>query len=368
MEREIRVLALITELEAGGVQSVVLNYAKQLNNYGIFFDYVVQGPGDKTIEDSCLLEGSRVFHLPEMVHHPFKYRTALIELLRKHPEYHIVHAHQNFLNAWSLWAAKRGGSRVRISHSHNQYNTNSVTTKLFRVVSRIVLNLVATDFWACSENAYLWLYGNAVKNKYILHNSIDVDKFRYQQNVREQIREQVRENDSFICICVGTLSKRKNQNFLLDVLAKIDDTNIKLWLVGSGSELVVLKRKAEELRIENRVCFWGNRTDVNKLLQASDCFCLPSYAEGLPVSVVEAETNGLPCILSSDITREVGLLNTVYFESVSCIDDWVKRISEISQSNMQTRKQSWKMIKEAGFDLETESKKLAEKYRGMHNR
>lgn len=368
MRRAIRVLVLITELEAGGVQSVVLRYSEKLRKYNIVFDYVVQGMGDGITEIRVKEAGSNVYHVNRMTEHPLRFRSDLMKIIKQNPDYRIVHAHQNFLNIWSLAAAKKCGIKVLISHSHNEYKAKSIISEMLRMIIRLLFPVFVTDYWACSWNSYFWLYGKKYKNPYILHNAIDVTKYMYNPTIRNLVRKKYNVGDAFICICVGTLSRRKNQGLLLDVFSCLRNENMILWLVGDGDETSFLKEKAKQLCIEKNIVFMGNRYDVNELLQASDCFCLPSLGEGFPVSALEAQASGLPCILSTYITKEVAITDHVYYLSLDNINEWRERLLALKNNVKVNRVNNWKIISTVGYDIDTESNLLANKYQELYGR
>ncbi|MDY5612328.1 MAG: glycosyltransferase [Dysosmobacter sp.] len=361
---------LTTIIPNGGVQSLVLAYAAETASHGVMFDYVVQGRGDPALEQRQVEQGSRIFQVPDMVKHPFPFMKALYDLLKAHPEYQILHIHQNFLNFIPLMAAKAAGVPVRISHSHNSYETSSAKQVLRKIARHVILK-DATETWACSELAYEWLYGHPYAegpHSYVLHNSIDVSRFAFQEERREALRKETGLTDEFVCVCVAALTPRKNQSFLLDVMKCVQDRHpqkpIRLWLVGDGESRAELEETCRTLGIGEMVRFLGIRKDVPDILLQADCFLLPSFAEGLPVSVVEAQVSGLPCILSAYVTREVAFQKDLAFLEVGEEKTglWAEQILRFSETAVD---RAAPLPEAFHYDIHREAAKLSQAYRGL---
>ena len=368
MEQEIRVLHILTTLVSGGVQSVVLNYAAKMKKYNIVFDYIVQGKGNPEVEKRCMESGSKIYYLPNMMKHPAAFCREFKRFLKQHPEYKIVHSHQNYLNIIPLMCAKKRKVPVRISHSHSYRPPQKKWKELARYFARIWLNNVLTEKWACSEIAYRWLYGKNNKNdihSYILHNAVDYSKFGFDKNERAKYRKILEVDEKVVCICVGRLSKVKNQQFLLDIFSKLDNEEYVLILVGRGEEESNLRNICKAKNLGKNVILTGDRADIRSLLCASDYFLLPSLYEGLPVSAIEAQVNGIPCILSSTVSKEVKVNKNVFFEDIDNQSEqkWIDRIKECKDLN--GREQEVDRLISSGFELDNESEKLAWRYKEM---
>ena len=369
---EIKILQLITTLVSGGVQKVVLEYADKVRNYGIRFDYAVQGRGNNVIEQKVVGAGSEIFVFPEIKKHPILFTKKFYAFLKKHPEYKVVHVHQNFVNVIPLTVARFAGVKTRISHSHNSYNASSRFTMVLRSVISRFIYWNATDLWACSENAYQWLYKGKDKNKYILHNAVDCEKYTFNLEKRNTLRDVLGiDKQEFVCITVGTICNRKNQAFLIRLMAKKAANNrVKMLIVGEGEMQWELETQAKKLGLTNDILFLGDRADVPDLLSASDCFILASKSEGLPLSAVEAQINGLPCLLSSMITEEVSFSGKVHFLPINNTDLelWLNKIELLQQSHDSRNGLLRQVVCDSRFDIEREAKLLSLKYKELFER
>ncbi len=133
---------------------------------------------------------------------------------------------------------------------------------------------------------------------YVPGVGIDLSSFRVSTEVRNAKREELRlDGQDIVLISAGRLDKNKNNEITLKALARIP--NAKLLLCGDGVEEENLKTLAKTLKIDKRVLFLGNRTDIKDLYQAADVFILSSFREGLSRSIMEAMASGLPCVVSN---------------------------------------------------------------------
>ena len=368
----IRVLHILTGLYSGGVQTVVMNYAKAIRKYDIIFDYVVQKDGNPQIETECRAQGQKIYRLPDVARSPVAFVLALYRLLRSHPEYQIVHAHQNDLNSILMLGA-RLGARICISHSHSARTQPTGIKGALKRGNRFFLCRIAGQRWACSVEAYRWLYGTEFdpqsSQDRIFRNAIPLERYAFDRKMREQVRAELGVREQFVLGCVATLSHNKNQAFLLDVLACMpaqERVCYKLMLIGSGPTESALKAKAAEKNVREQVLFLGDRRDVPRLLQAMDCFALPSFFEGVPVGVLEAQASGLPCLLSNGVPNAVDILPSVYREKVEKEDCaiWAERLRQL-RARPHKRENPGRLFAEAGYDLDLEAEKLARFYESV---
>ena len=167
-------------------------------------------------------------------------------------------------------------------------------------------------------------------------------------------------------INIGRFNSQKNQLFLLDVLAEIikKNTNYKLFLVGDGELKTQILEKIKKLKIERNVELLGIRNDIPEILQAMDVFLFPSLFEGLPVSLVEAQATGIQCVISDGVPAESILVkeNVKVISLKENAEQWANKILEIKNFE---RKDVSEIIKEKGYDIKENAKKLEEKYREL---
>ena len=322
----------------GGVESVIMNYYRHLDHKKIQFDFICDEDSTRIPYDEIKKLGGRVFLVPKYQKLP-QYLKALKDLFRKN-QYHIVHSNVNTLSVFPLYAAKKAGVPVRISHSHSTSNPKEWKRNIIKNILRPFSKRYATDYFACSELAGRYLFGNKTFDHgevKIIHNAIDLDKFKFDPEARKKLRKELDIKEKTVVIGhVGRFVKQKNHDFLIDVFKEYHTKNpdSKLLLIGTGPLEEKIKAKVKKLNLSDSVLFLGQREDTNKLYSAMDVFCLPSLYEGLGMVLIEAQMNGLPCLASDKVPKEAKITENIDF-IVFDIKEFVKKIhTERIESNI----------------------------------
>lgn len=354
------VLHLCGKLSVGGVQAVIMNFYENIDREKVQFAFAVQRNTPYDYDERILKLGGRIHYLPDLRYNQKEYEKALAELLKEHPEYQIVHAHFNFKNWKMLQISKKSGVPFRISHAHAADTKDRITTKIHLGLLAKLINYYSTMNMSCSYASGKYLYDS--DNFIILHNALNLEKFRYSSMIRENKRRELSIEDDTIALCsIGHLNDNKNQFFLIDVLNKLDD-NYHLYLVGAdtGDDY---KRKLEEkillLGLQDRVTFLGVRNDVYELMQAFDLLLFPSKHEGLGVVCMEAQATGLQVIASDRVPKEVAATKLIAFCEIDSPEKWVDMIEK---KNFGERVDTTEEIRKAGYDIVEETKRLQKIY------
>ncbi len=352
----IRVLHVLPSLTcAGGMISVVKNYQLHLDNDRVVFDYLYFSEAPDSIGEQLRSRGSRTWCVP--------FNRSLITFFKEHAgEFDIVHCHPIFSSQFIGPLARRFGAKRIIAHSHSSRFSDKKISALRNSALSWFVGIGATDFIACSEDARRLLrqYGDRAL---ILHNAIDPAEFRYSEDGRNRVRTGLSINSNDIVFgTVARLAPEKNLGLLIRLAESLkrNSCSFRIVIVGGGPLESDLKEMAVHLQVDDVVIFTGPRTDVSDLYSAFDCFCLPSIFEGLPVSVVEAQASGLPCLISDNITREVEFGKCDYL-SVGDLNAWIEAASVFQPSENRVINRS--SIREAGYDITVEALKLQHFYK-----
>ena len=361
----IRVAQIIGKWLGGGVESVVMNYYRHIDRTKIQFDFICDEDSTNIPYEEIEKMGGKVILIPQY-QKVFKYHKKLKEVL-KSGGYKIVHSHINTLSVFSLFAAKCAGVPVRIAHSHSTTNKKEKKKNLLKQVLRPFSKVFATDYMCCSELAGRWLFGNKEYdngNVYLLNNAIDLDKFKYDEEIRKKKRKELNiEDDTLVIGHVGRFVEQKNHRFLIDIFNEVHKQKEKsiLLLAGQGPLMEEMKEKVKILGIEDSVKFLGQRNDINELYQAFDVFCLPSLYEGLPVVGIEAQATGLLCVFSDDMTKETKVLDTTRFISLNTrAEEWATII--LDDYSKFKRHDTTSEITKNNFNIKNETSKLENEY------
>ena len=335
-KKPIIVAQIMGKWVGGGVESVIMNYYRHLDHSKVQFDFICDEDSTRIPYDEIKKLGGRVFLVPKYQNLP-KYLKAL-EKLFKENQYHIVHSNINTLSVFPLYAARKAGVPIRISHSHSTSNPKEWKRNLIKNILRPFSKRYATEYFACSELAGRYLFGNKAFDRgkvKIIHNAIDIEKFKFDEVARKKLRKEFGIKDSTVVIGhVGRFVQQKNHTFLVDVFNEYHKKNLdsKLLLVGSGPLEDEIKKKVERLGFKDSVLFLGQRDDINKLYSVMDIFCLPSLYEGLPVVGVEAQAAGLPTIFSNRISEEVIVSSYAKIVSIQDTGFYIEKINNATRS------------------------------------
>ncbi len=364
-EEPIRIAHVVGKMIGGGVESVVLNYYKNINRKKIQFDFICDSDSTNIPYKEIEELGGKVILIPPY-QKIFQYHKKLKKVL-KDGEYKVVHSHINTLSVFSLFAAKCAGVPVRIAHSHSTTNKKEKKKNLLKQTLRPFSKLFATDYMCCSELAGRWQFGDKAYDDgkvYLLNNAINLDKFSFDSKIRNAKRKELNINDGTLVIGhIGRFVPVKNHNFLIEIFNEIykKNKNSILILAGQGPLMDSVKIKVKELNLEDNVKFLGQREDVAELYQAFDVFLLPSLYEGLPVVGVEAQAASLLCYLSNEMTKETKVLDTTKFMSLNVhADEWANNI--LNDIDKYKRINTSKEMTAKNFNIKEESKKLEEYY------
>jgi glycosyltransferase involved in cell wall biosynthesis len=365
-----KILQVVDTLGQGfGVTSVVLNYYRNIDRDSVQFDFLVLEDSDKRLVAEITFLGGTVFFMQPLS--LLGYRPFIVFLktfFQEHHAYLAVHSHFNQIDAILFPLAKKAGIRNCISHSHNTRYSDSLS-KSFRDFLLCLPQKKSADYWfACSNVAGRFLFGTAFSTSpksHVLHNAIDCDRFAYRQEVRAETRKTLgfQENE-FVVGTVGRFKPQKNQEYLLKIyssLLRIDPSkNYRMVLVGDGELKEKLEKRSKLLGLEQSVTFTGQRKDIPEILQAFDCFVLPSRYEGLPVIGIEAQAAGLPCLFSSKVTKEAEICNVSFLDLKKDPFPWVQSIIDLSENFSRYNTNS--EVAQAGYDIKKEAGKLLEFY------
>lgn len=359
----IRVAQIIGKWVGGGVEAVVMNYYRHIDHSKIQFDFFCDEDSTNIPYEEIEKYGGRVILIPPY-QKIFKYQKELINLL-KDGKYKIVHSNINALSIFPLRAAKKAGVKIRIAHSHSTSNPKEWKKNIIKNILRPFSKVYASHFFACTEHAAKWLFNNDIihnNNYYHINNAIELEKFAINNEYRVEIRNELNiPFDYKVFGHIGRFVPQKNHSELIDIfneIYKIENDSV-LLLVGEGPLYNEINDKVKELGLEEHVKFVGQRADINKLYQAFDYFLFPSLYEGLGMVLIEAQCSGLKCFCSNNIPNEARVTNNIEFLKLNNVGLWTKKIAE----NLEYERENYiQEIKECGFDINNESKKLEEIY------
>lgn len=361
MSKPIRILHVLQRMEAGGTQALLMNLYRNIDRTKVQFDFFVEYDYKEFYDAEIESLGGHVYY--SNVRRDFniiKFQKKLKEVI-KNNDYKIVHVHTYSIGYFALQVAKKCGVPVRIAHSHNNETVRDSKYVLKKIMQKIY-TIYATDLFACSKSAGEYLFGK--KEFYILNNSIDSEKFIFNETFRKEIRKELNLENSFVIGHVGRLHAQKNHKFLINVFKKIQQKkkNAKMILVGNGPLEEEIKNQISKLKLEDKILLLGVRKDINKILMGIDVFALPSLFEGLGIVAIEAQAAGTPVVASDTLPKETEISSLIKKLSLNESEEiWADTIIQMSDNKEKQSNMSQKII-DSNFDIKDSAKKLENKY------
>lgn len=371
MNHPIRILHVLSAMDMAGTETLIMSFYRQVNRQEIQFDFAVSATKECAYDKEILSMGGRIFHYPRYkVSNHIAYKQWWEKFMSEHPEYKIIHGHIGSTAAIYLSIAKKH-NRIAIAHSHSTNGENNLHGLLYRIWS-YPTRYIADYFFGCSKQALTDRYGKKVSdnNKIasVLNNAIDAASFIFDTDVRMKIRSEYNiENEDFVLGTVGRLAPQKNPFFTIEILKELKKRGIKfkmLWF-GKGPLEEDIKNKLKEYDLTNRVILAGNRSDVNRVLQAMDIFLFPSVWEGLGIACVEAQAAGLVTLCSNTIPNEAKITKACYYLPIDDVKCWADYC--VDNINYE-RENCYEAIKKAGFDIVNLASNLSQFYLNVEHK
>lgn len=325
-----KIVQLVTQMEAGGAQRVAFLLTEALRNRGheveVWFLYVKRPVYMNFPSVRALLE-----HKPSRLEY-VKIAIKLWNLLRlQKPDVVITHTH--YANVLGQVVARLSGVSTRIAVQHSPLSTYPQIAgwadKGLGTLAFYSSNIAVSQTVINSAVKYPSAYKTKLKKIYngvpYLEIKNSPQEIRMQWGLPEKVP---------LLLNVGRLAHEKNQAILLEALLYLPETY--LLLVGDGEQRSFLQNKIAELQLEQRVHLLGElkSQDVLALISISNVFVFPSLYESFGMAVVEAMASGLPVVASNipamqEVLGDAGIL--VPSDSAEEIATAVRQILDSSE-------------------------------------
>lgn len=360
MEIKRRILVYGLSDTWGGVESIVTSLIVILQKW-FTIDVIIP---TKKCSYLPLLQNNGIsyFIITSWGKNPCAFRSELKQVY--HNQYDYIWINSSIRSNRDIITITRKYSSAKIiTHSHG----SSFEEKSFikSIILRYLHNfnkryyLKNIDYaCCCSLLSASWFYGNNYIKSHrmiLIKNGIDFKKFSFDDSIRTTYRKIFSfTDDQFVILHVGRLCEVKNQRKLIDIFSELVKINQKaiLLIAGTGELYEELSQYTNSLHLQNEVMFLSSRDDIHAIMQAADCFVLPSFHEGFPVTLTEAQASGLECFVSSNISKEVDIAECVHFIDLSMLSsEWAKIINQTTVSNISVRIERGLKVKTKGYDI-----------------
>lgn len=356
----VRILQVVTSLNPGGIENYLMNLYRHIDRSVLQFDFLVHRnePGlyEKEVEEL----GGVIYRVPRANPLNPGYLIALETFFSKH-SYRVVHAHLDCMSAFVLKAAKTHAVSTRVAHSHNSSQDMDLKYPI-KIICKRLIPKYATDLFACGERAGEWMFNGHPFS--VKPNAIDLMKYGFSTADRVSVRDELGiPSDALLIGHVGRFNSVKNQAFLLDVLKGVLQVreNAYLMFVGDGDERKSVEERAGELGLAERVRFAGIRNDVSKCMSAFDVFAMPSLYEGLPLVLVEAQANGLLCLINKSIPSDCDLTDSIARLPLKAAS-WTEAVLDAFSEQRGSRGANRATLAARGFDINEAAEGMQEFY------
>lgn len=350
-----RLLCIVSSLDTGGAETFMMKIFRSLPK-GYKLDFIVSTDSGFYEEEVCSL-GGKIYRVPLRTKYPIKTFNAIKKIVKKGNYKYVLKLCDTPIGVFDLLAAKLGGAKKLCVRSCNAASNESNLKHIVNNVLRPLFNEITDIKIAPSKLAAEYTFGKNMVNRnkvYFLHNAVDLDIYKYSEDGRVKIREEFGINSQQLVLGhIGRFNYQKNHMFLLNVFAHVKEKrkDSVLLLVGDGERKAEIINRVNELGLKDSVIFAGVRSDIPDLLSAIDVFVFPSFYEGMPNTIIEAQATGLPCVLADTITKEAKITSLLnYLPLEKNYEEWSTVIIESASINRLNTKPSF--IK-AGYDIKS---------------
>lgn len=351
-----KILCIAASMDTGGAETFLMKIFRGINKEQWHMDFCVtkqeRGFYDNEIEEN----GGKIFRITQKTESLKKFKKELSDVIKQNSYDVVFRSGASCFTALDLWVAKKCGVKVRVLRSSNAGTMQGRVQQLINVICRKAMTSAANVKMAPSMLAAEYTFGKkaAHNSVCILKNGLDVQRYVFNEQARQTIRQELGIEDKFVVGHVGRFSAQKNHSFLIDIFhffQKEKQKDSVLLLLGTGEDEEKIKAKVKELGIEDKVFFMGVKSNVVDYLMAMDMLLFPSLFEGMPNVVIEAQTTGLPCLISDTITKEVMVTDCIKMLSLAEPKEvWSEEMKKINKK--QDRRIYAQKMAQEGYEMQ----------------
>ncbi|MDE6273348.1 MAG: glycosyltransferase [Muribaculaceae bacterium] len=361
-DNKIKILEVVTvPTEKSGIPNVAFNIMGALPREDVELGYVAINDPSEFFKDKLADLGARLFVIPRKLTSPWNYVVRLAKVAKG---YDVMHVHGNSATmVLEMIAARIAGVKIRAAHSHS----TSCSMKSIDRLARPLFHSLCNCRLACGQDAGTWLFGE--RHFEVIRNGIDTSEFRFDESRRKDIRSQLGLADEYLIGNIANFLEVKNHRFLIEIMRALNDRrrDIKLLLLGDGELAEQIKADVRSKGLEDVVFFAGSVSNPADYMSAMDFIIMPSIHEGLPLTLIEEQANGLSAMVSDAITKEADLTgNLTYMSLGDSADKWTDKLElliEKAPRNSSVSEKSIEKIIKQGYDISSSANSLIELFR-----
>jgi glycosyltransferase EpsF len=365
-----QILHVFGVMNCGGAETMIMNIYRNIDREKLKFSFLVHVTNQGYYDDEIRKLGGKIFYIESQGKKGLlRYILTLKKKLQQNGPFDVVHSHMDWQGGAIALACHLAGVRKIIVHAHTSASYKpTFVLKLVIKLEKYWINKFCTDSWACSKEAGEYLF-NKEKNLKVIPNAIDLRRYI---NPNMQVVENIKlkyniSQGSLVIGHIGSFSPNKNQKFLVEIANKLSGLNkdFRLLLVGSNINDYAkeVKELVDKYKLQQNVYFLGLRDDIHNIVNVFNVFCFPSEFEGLGIVAIEAQAGGVPCIVSSGVSKYIDMgLELVKQLPIDSVDNWVNAIVEKQDSKIYNKKLISEKIIQTGFDIGKSAKLIEDMY------
>ena len=349
-----RVLCIVSSMNRGGAETFLMKMLRQLDRTEFILDFCICSDAIGVYESEIVGLGSVVYHIPTKSRNYKGFKDALFRIVHDNEYKFILKTSANAMGFLDMKICKRAGAKLCAFRSSNSSDGGRLKMRVLNVLGRVLFSRYIDIKIAPSDLAAIYTFGKRAYKTgqvVILRNGLNLDYYAFSIDGRNSIRTEFGiKRDAFVIGHVGRFDEQKNHGFLIDLFEEFHRKRPGsiLLLVGDGKLKTTIEQTVNELCLSDAVIFAGSRSDIPNLLSSMDVFILPSLYEGMPNTVIEAQVNGLKCLITDTITKEANVVGSVDFIPLAQKEEWVNRLNESERLNDRDNRQ---LLKDAGYDI-----------------
>jgi len=362
----IKVAYVLGKLHSGGKKNLVMEYYRHMDTNLVRIDFICDADSNSIPEEEIKALGGKIYRVAPYEH--IAQNMKEMAKIFKEEQYDVVHAWDSLMNLFPMVLAKQAGVKVRISESLSMANKHEKKT-IIKYALRPFSHIAANYYMACGVDCGVFQFGKKTYDDgkiAIFKTVINARTNAYDPELRQRTREKFGWKDKTVYGFIGRYMMQKNPIFIIDVFNEIQklQENACMVLVGFGELEQKMMERVKAYDIGDKVKNLGRREDIKQFYNAFDAFLLPSLYEGLPVVGLESQSCGLPIFFSTEITPEAKVCDMAhYFSLKTPVSEWAREIVDIVAQNIHVRRSYAEEVIVAGFDSESEAKRLQNFYK-----
>ena len=362
-----KVLMAAMDLSKNGIDTWVHNYCMNMKKTNIEIHLLVFSSCDLDGQyaKNLLSAGVIIHKIPRYSENIFKSFSSTYEIIKKE-NFDLVHIHHDYMSSFILMIAKILHVPIRIAHAHTTKLPQSIKSIPYRIF-KMGIPLTATHFMAPSIESGINMFGNKIVNSdafYLINNAIESEKFRFDIQKRISMRQQFNLQEELAIGIVGRLSLVKNHQFFIEIAEQLQG-DYKFYIIGDGELLSSLEDAVSQYE---HVFLVGNVDNVENYYNMLDILLMPSFYEGIPLTLIEAQCSGIQCIISDKIDAQ-SIKNPSTKRLPLLLEDWVSAIKNIELDN---REEASSLVinnvVDSGYDIVREAENLEELYMTLYKK